>query len=222
MKIWKVVPIIMGFMLLAGCNRVQYEGQPLESIKTKPKVQEKVGVLYKPLSKKESITYLGRNWQSRGYQPVQVAIENFSPNTILFAQAGISLPTVDYETIKLKAHQYTKTKAIGIGASSATCVTVGLIGLILAPATFGISGILLPIGIGGAGLHTASRMMQSDAFLDEDYQKKFLHNRQISGGTIVEGIIFVPKKGFHEKFTIKMMDTKTEKAFLVEAKRFKG
>lgn len=221
MKVWNFISVVICIIASTSCNRIQYESQPLESIKTKPKV-EKVSVLYKPLSKKESVKYLGRNWQGKGYQPIQVAIENFSPNTILFAQKGISLPTVDYETIKLKIHEYAKAKAIGIGASSATCISVGLIGLILAPATFGITGVLLPIGIGGAGLHTASKIIKSDNSIEEDYQKKFLHDRQIAGNSIVEGIIFVPKQGFQEKFTIKMMDTKTEKAFFIEAKRFKS
>lgn len=222
MKAWKFIFFVMGFIGCTGCSRIQYDTQALDSIKTRPKVEEKVRVLYKPLSKKESIKYLGRSWQSKGYQPVQIAIENFSPNTVAFARRGISLPTVDYETIKAKAHQYTRATAIGVGASSATCVTVGLVGLILAPATFGISGVLVPIGIGGAGLHTATRMMHSDASLDEDYQKKFLHDRQVAGNGVIEGIIFVPKKAFQEKFTIKMMDTKTEKVVVVQARRFKG
>lgn len=221
MKIWKFLFIVSSIMVSTGCSRAQYEGKPLESIKTKPKV-EKVSVLYKPLSKQESVKYLGRNWQSKGYQPVQIAIENFSSNPILFSQRGISLPTTDYETIKFKLHQYAKAKVIGIGASSATCVSIGLIGLMLAPATFGITGVLLPIGLGGAGLHATSKMLQSEVSLDQDYQNKFLHDKQIAGNSVLEGIVFVPKKGFKDKFVIKMIDIKTEKAFFVEAKRIKS
>jgi len=205
---------------------VDYEAKPLESIKTRPKVEEKVGVLYRVLTKKESIQYLGRNWLSKGYVPIQIAVENYSPNPVRFSQKGFSFPTEDYETIKAKAHQYTKSKAISISAPSFTCLTVGLIGLVLAPATFGVSGILVPIGIGGAGLHTASKMMQADAHLDKDYYGKFLHSGELVGHGVTEGIIFVPRQALltrgHEKLTLKVLDTKTEKVCVVEARRFKG
>lgn len=211
---------------LTSCSHVDYESKPLETIKTRPKVEEKVGVLYKVLTKKESIAFLGRNWPSKGYQPVQIAIENYSPHPVKFSQKGFSFPTVDYETIKAKAHQYTKSKAIGLSAPSFTCLTVGLLGLVLAPATFGVSGILVPIGIGGAGLHTASKMMQADANLDKDYYKKFLHSGEIAGHSVSEGIIFIPKQALqvrgNEKLTLKVLDTKTEKMIVVEARRFKG
>jgi hypothetical protein len=222
MKNGKLIIAVLGILALTSCNRVHYETQALESIKTRPKVEEKVKVLYKPLSKKESIKYLGRVWQNYGYQPVQIAVENFSTNTINFSRRGIALPTADYETIKTKAHQYTRATAIGVGASSATCVTIGLVGLLLAPATFGISGILVPIGLGGAGLHTASKMMQSDVSLDKDYEAKFLHDKAIEANGVIEGIVFIPLERFQESFVVKIVDPKAEKPLLVHAKRFRG
>lgn len=219
MKNFFLILLVIGVM---GCSRIQYESAPLESMKAKPKAEEKVAVLYKPLSRKDSMKYLGRDWQSKGCIPIQMMIENFSADSVMFVQEGISLPTIDYETIKVKAHQYTKYKAMGIAAPSATGVMLGLLGLLLSPATFGATGILVPIGLGGAGLHATSKMIQSDLTLDKDYQKKFLHDREISAGSVVEGIIFVPKKAFQEKFTLKMLDTKTEKVFVVEAKKLKN
>lgn len=220
-----IIAVMVG-VGLTSCSRIDYETKPLESIKTKPKVEEKVGVLYKPLTKKESIQYLGRNWQSKGYQPVQIAIENYSPHPVRFSHKGFSMPTADYDTIKAKAHQYTKAKAVGIGAPSFVCIAAGLLGLALAPATFGVSGILVPIGLGGAGLHTTSKMMQADLILDKDYYKKFLHDGEILGHSVVEGVVFVPKESFqnraHEKFTLRVLDTKTEKIVVVEARRFRG
>lgn len=66
---------ILSAAFFSGCSNAYYESKPLESIKTKPKVEEKVAVFYRPLSKKESKAYLGRVWQRSGYQPVQVVIE---------------------------------------------------------------------------------------------------------------------------------------------------
>lgn len=226
MRVFRWVVTVVMTVALTSCGRVQYESQPLASIKTLPKVEEKVGVLYKMLTKKESVAYLGRNWQSRGYQPIQIAIENYSPNPVQYSQKGLSLPTADYETITTAAHQYTQAKAVGIKAPSVACIAAGLVGLILAPATFGISGILVPIGIGGAGLHTASKMIQADSSLDEDYQKKWLHHGEIAGHSVVEGIVFVPKEAFREgvqqKLTMKVLDTKTKQVIVVQARQFKG
>jgi hypothetical protein len=226
MNVFKWITTVTLIVCCSGCTRVEYESQPLESIKTKPKVDEKVGVLYKPLTKKESMHYLGRNWQSRGYQPIQIAIENYSPHPVQYSQKGLSLPVADYETITAQAHQYTKAKAIGISAPSFTCLTVGILGLLLAPATFGLTGILVPISVGGVGLHTASKMMQADQSLDQDYQKKFLHHGELAGNSVVEGIVFVPLQAFKErsqqKLTLKVLDTKTEKVVIVQARCFRG
>ena len=56
-----------------------------------------------------------------------------------FSQEGISLPTFDLDTIKANAHVNTQVKALGIGAPSLTMVTLGLVGLAFAPATFGVN-----------------------------------------------------------------------------------
>ncbi|PCI95548.1 hypothetical protein COB11_01865 [Candidatus Aerophobetes bacterium] len=218
--------IIAGLVCLSifssGCGRMDYEAQPLETIKAKPKSEEKVSVLYKPLTKKESMGYLDRNWQKKGVQPVQVAIENHTAHSMRFTQGGISLPTYDLDTIKQHAHVNTHVKALGIGAPSLTMVTLGIIGLAFAPATFGLTGILLPIGVGSLGLKTASNMIKSDKKLDEDYELKYLHDGVIPPHCIVEGIIFVPKKQFQGKFTMKFTDSSNEESIIVDPKRLRG
>lgn len=223
MKKNKFVIAILSLALFAtGCSRVSYEAQPLETIKAKPKEEERVSVLYKPLTKKECLHYLDRNWQKKGVQPVQIAIENHTDNPMRFSQEGISLPTYDLETIKTHAHVNTQVKALGIGAPSLTMVTLGLVGLAFAPATFGLTGILLPIGVGGIGLKAASNMVKSDRSLDQDYETKYLHDGVVPPHAIVEGIIFIPRRQFSQKFTMKFTDATKEDSFLVDPKRLRG
>jgi hypothetical protein len=213
---------ILSAAFFSGCSNAYYESKPLESIKTKPKVEEKVAVFYRPLSKKESKAYLGRVWQRNGYQPVQVVIENYSDSSIRFVRKGISMPTEDLQIIKEKAHSSTKLKVLVVGAPSIASISMGLIGLALSPATFGVSGILLPIAVGGTGVHTASTWIKADLKLDKDYEEKFLTDKEIDGGAIHEGIIFVPKEDFSDKFRVKIFDTKHERLIVVQAKKFKG
>lgn len=213
---------IIFLLLLTGCSSNKYVAAPLESIKSRPKSSQKVFVFYKPLSKNESKHYLGKNWMSKGYLPVQIAIENHGEDPVKFYRKGIGLPTEDLVTIKEKAHGFKKAKAMAIGAPSITCVSLGLIGLALAPATFGLSGTLLPIAIGGTGIQTASKIMQSEANLERDYDEKFLRDVEIEPGSSHEGIVFVPKDEFIEKFQVRYIDGKTNKMIKVQSKRFQG
>lgn len=205
-------------LFLVGCAS-NYQSQPLETIKTKPKVQQKIFVLYKPLTKAESKAYLGRNWIKKGYQPVQVVIENHGEEPIRFYLKGICLPTENLETIKNKAHANTKFKTVLVGAPSVACVSLSMVGLVLAPATFGISGILVPMAIGGTGIQKASSWVRQDLLLDQDYEEKFLKDAQIQPGACNEGIIFVPKDQFIERFKVKMLDEKNQRLIVIQSKR---
>ncbi len=207
-------------LFLVGCSS-HYESAPLESIKTKPKVPQKVFVLYKTLTKDESKAYLGRNWSKKGYLPIQVVIENHGEDPVRFYRKGISMPTEDLETIKNKAHASTKFKTVLVGAPSVACVSLGIIGLALAPATFGISGILAPMAIGGTGIQKASTWVKEDMHLDQDYDEKFLKDTEIQPGDVAEGIIFVPKDQFIEKFKVKILDAKNKKLLIIQSKRYK-
>lgn len=209
--------IIVASLALTGCATSQYQSEPLHSLKVQPKKDQKAIVYYKPLTSKESVLYLGRNWQKKGYLPVQIAIENLSDDTIRFYNRGLSLPALDFETIKQKAHAYTTLKVMSIGAPSVTCLAVGIVGLVLAPATLGATAALIPIGLGGAGLKAASTVVQAKEDLDHDYQKKLLFDRSIPSHAYIEGIILVPKKQFKEHFTVKLFDPKENRVIAVEA-----
>lgn len=207
-------------MIMGSCTKVSIENAPLQTLKPAPKIQEKVEVVYKVLSKEESQSCLGVYWQKKGVIPLQVAIENFCAEPLRFARKGISLPTIDLENIKLMAHGKTQTKAMMLCAPSVTCVTLGMIGLALAPATMGATAAAVPLAFGVGGIHTASKWVQQDQRLDEDYQRKFLHDREIPAHGIIEGMVFVPKDQFIEGFKVKIIDPKTQKVFLVQARRF--
>lgn len=208
--------------IFASCSRASYEAQPLQTMKAKPKQEEKVIVLYKPLTRKESVHYLDRDWQKRGIQPIQVAIENLTDHPMKFSQQGISLPTVDVETLTSYAHASTGLKAMSVGAPSITMMAVGIAGLVLAPATFGLAGVLVPIGLGGIGLQTASNIVKSDRSLDEDYRDKYLHDRVIPPNGTVEGLIFVRVRDCKGRFSMKFTDATNEEPILVDPRRLRG
>lgn len=211
---------LLGLFFFMGCSS-HYQSQPLETIKTKPKVPQKVFVLYKPLTKTESQAYLGRNWLKKGYLPVQVVIENHGEDPIRFYRKGIGLPTEDLTLIKNIAHSSTKFKTVLVGAPSVACISLGMIGLALAPATFGISGILVPMAIGGTGIQQASSWVKEDMLLDQDYEEKFLKDTEIQPGAVAEGIIFVPKDQFIERFKVKILDAKNQKVLIIQSRRSK-
>ena len=220
MNRWLTFGCFLGMLSLNSCTRVHYEGQPLRSLSMKHKIEQKVIVLYKPLTTQESRKYLDRDWIAKGYQPVQIAIENISSDPMQFTKEGLSLPVASEEMIKTLAHRNSKIKATSIGAPSATMLTLGLIGLLAAPAAFGLI-LLVPIGLGSAGMHTASTLLKADTKLDQDYDIKFLHDGVIAPRSILEGVVFIPKKEFQDKFMLKVVDTKNNKIILVEAKKCK-
>lgn len=216
------LPFLIGVILSimsTGCSKAMYEAKPLTALKSAPKVQEKVEVVYKVLSKEESLAYLGINWSKKGIIALQLSIENFSDEPLRFSRKGISLPTIDLQTIKLKAHGNTDTKAMLLCAPSVTCVTLGMIGLAFAPATLGASAAAVPLAFGIGGIHTASKWVQQDYKFDEDYHRKFLSDKDIPAHGIVEGIVFVPKEQFIEGFKVKIQDPKTQKVLFVQAMR---
>lgn len=220
MNRWIAFSCILAALNLNSCTRVHYEGQPLSSLSMKHKIEQKVIVLYKPLTNQESRKYLDRDWISKGYQPVQIAIENISSDPMQFTKEGLSLPVASKEMIKALAHRNNKLKATTIGAPSATMLSLGLIGLLAAPAAFGLI-LLVPIGLGSAGMHTASSLLKADAKLDHDYDTKCLHDGVIPPRSVLEGVVFIPKKEYHDKFMLKVVDTKNNKLIVVEARKCK-
>ena len=220
LRFFSLVGMILVGSFFSGCSRAVYQPQPLCVMKSAPKIQEKVEIVYKVFSKEECLAYLGVNWPKKGVVPVQIAIENLSDEKLRFSRKGISLPTIDLQTIKLRAHGNTETKAMMLCAPSVTCVTLGMIGLALAPVTFGATAAAVPLAFGIGGMHTASKWVQKDQKFDEDYHRKFLNDKDILPHSIIEGVIFVPKDQFIEPFKVKIIDPKNEKILLVSARRF--
>ncbi|MBM3191455.1 MAG: hypothetical protein FJZ63_02210 [Chlamydiae bacterium] len=214
------VGVLVGILGLTGCTKVHYEGQPLTSLRGSPRIEQKAVVLYKPLSERESLKYFDRDWLAKGIQPIQIAIENVSLDPLQFHKEGLSLSILSDEMVKTLAHRYSKLKATTIGTPSAALLALGIVGVLAAPATFGLA-LALPIGVGTAGVHTASSILKAEAKLDQDYNAKFLRDAVIAPRGMLEGVIFVPRQDFHEPFTVKVTDTKTGKTLVVESKRYK-
>jgi hypothetical protein len=91
----------------------------LPALKAYCKEQENVQVLVKPLTGKESKKQFGTNFIRRGYQPIQLVIENNNQSYFILHPWYIGLPIMSPERVAREAHTnafWVSWSMIGIGA----------------------------------------------------------------------------------------------------------
>ena len=172
--------------LLSACTR--YEASALSSIELQQTTEE-LNVAAKAFSKADCRYYLDRDVLQKGYQPVQLYIENGSGKSYLISLARVGLPVASAEEVSRKMHSSTLARIAGYGAAA-----------LLATPLFAVPAVV-----------DGYRSARSNGQLDQDFLAKGAHDRVIPPHSYVNMILFVPKEGYRERFQVTFLEEKTHR-----------
>lgn len=143
-----------------------------------------VRIAAKAFNKIECKKYLDRDVISKGYQPIQLSIENNSNDNYYFSLSRISLPCARPEEVAEKVHTSTVGRATGYGA--AALLTCGL--------------FAIPAIVDGV------KSSHANEALDSDFICKAAKDQTIYPYSHTNMLIFVPVNGFQSNFAITLID----------------
>ncbi len=147
-----------------------------------------VFITSKAYTVEESKKYLDRDLQSRGYQPVQVTIQNNTSDTLLYNTDSISLPSENPKKIAMKITKSAIPRAIG----------------------YKIAGFLFwPFMI--PGTIDSIRTFKSHKFMKKDFAARAIKEEAIAPYSTMHRMIFVPMADFQETYTVELTDFDTLK-----------
>lgn len=174
--------------LLSGC--ASYTAVALDSLSSETFVysssdnQDKdVVVVAKAFNATDCERFLDRNVISKGYQPVQLYIQNNSNKNYLFSLRGISLPQVSPEKVARTVHTSTVGRALGY--------SVG--GLILPP-------LFLLAVIDG------TKSAEANDALDADFYGKTARDQVIPPRWSLNKLIFIPRNSYSPSFQVTLLE----------------
>lgn len=199
MRRFVISGIAVSLVLLAGC--ASYRAAPLNSLSSQilpvtTNSKDDVLVIAKAFSKQDCKRYLDRDVIAKGYQPVQIFIQNNSDKHYAFALNRISLSCARPEEVAEKVHTSTVGRATGYGVAS----------LFLWP-------LAIPAVIDGV------KSSQANESLDNDFSSKAAIDQTIQPHAYFNKIIFVPVNEYQSTFAMTLIDqaSNTKKTFNVNA-----
>lgn len=136
--------------------------------------------------------YLDRDVISKGYQPVQVFIQNNTNKTFIFSLNRISLPYASPEEVARTVYTSTIGRAAGYGAAS----------LLLWP-------FIIPAIVDGV------KSAQANDSLDHDFLSKTAKDQLLHPHSHINTLIFVPIRGYSNHFTITLLNYETRNPMLL-------
>jgi len=159
---------------------------------------DKIKIVSKTFSKEDCYQFLDRNVLVKGYQPVQLYIQNNSGESYNFSLERISLPIASPDEVAEKVHTSTVGRAVGYGAGA----------LILWP-------LAIPAIVDGVGSHNANEA------LDRDFTSKAARNMVLFPYSSLNMIVFVPIQGYQDSFSLTLVNQKTAKpkTFQIQSRR---
>lgn len=146
-------------------------------------------IVAKAFSKSECKRYLDRDVISKGYQPVQLYIENLSDKTYLFATQRVNLTLASAEEVAKKVHTSTFGRITGYGAAA----------LVATPL------FVIPAVVDG---YQSSR---SNEALDLDFLAKSAKDQLILPFSHCNMLLFVPVESVQDSFILTLLDEETSK-----------
>lgn len=196
-KFFLFLTIIAALASLTGC--ATYRASALNSLaphltSTISNSQQGVAIVAKKFSKSDCKKYLGRDVLKKGYQPVQLFIQNNTEKSFSFCLYRISLPQVNSEEVAKSVHTSTAGRATGYGIGS----------LILWPLVF-------PAVIDGVMSSKANKA------LNIDFETKAAKDQIIYPYSYVNTIIFIPKATYTNNFSITLIDQETNQPLELHA-----
>jgi hypothetical protein len=176
-------------LLLSGC--ASYHAASLNGLSSEVFTQSstsasKAGIVIaaKALNKLECKRYFDRDVLKKGYQPVQLYIQNNSDMSYSFSLNRISLPCARSEEVAEKVHTSTIGRILGYGIP----------GLIIA------WPLVIPAVVDGI------KSSEANELLDNDFASKTARDQIILPHSCLNKIVFVPIAEYQPSFTITIMD----------------
>lgn len=179
------------FFLIVLCfitsSCAYYDSQELCLLTDAQKNSSGVSVAAKAFTKSDCKKYLDRDVICKGYQPVQIYIDNTTDTSYLFSLEGISLPSIPAEVVSKKVHISSTGRIAEYGAAA-----------LLASPLFAIPAVV-------EGFKSA----EANDSLDHNFQVKAAHDCVIAPHSYANMILFVPKNYYHDTFTITLLEETT-------------
>jgi hypothetical protein len=183
--------LCIALLLLPGC--AHYKAKPLRRLPVSRQTNEQtVSFEYHVLDRNDCKQYLDRNVQAKGYQPIQLTIENNSSRSLYFSLSSFDIPCISADEVASKVHTSTAGRAVGYTvAGLVTCIWL----------------LFIPAIVDGVG------SAKSNERLDVDFARKAIHNQVIAPNSTINGLIFVPYGNFNEHFSFSLADHEKNEHF---------
>jgi len=186
------VPVAISTLTFSGC--ASYNAASLNNLSAgivqTSELKDDVFITAKAFTKADCKRYLDRDVIKKGYQPVQLYIQNSSDRNYAFSLSRISLPCATPEEVAEKVHTSTVGRAVGYGAAAwFTC------GLFAIPAI--VDGV---------------KSAQANESLDNDFSSKAARDQVIFPYSHFNKIIFVPLNEYQSVFVITLIDQGASRA----------
>ncbi|MBI2742462.1 MAG: hypothetical protein HYX48_00900 [Chlamydiales bacterium] len=191
---------ILPLVLLCGC--ASYEAAPLSSLSSQiirtqaPEASSDLLITAKTLTKAECKQYFDRDVIKKGYQPVQLYIQNDSDKSFSFSPDRVGLTCARSEEVARKVHTSTLGRAAGYGAAA----------LFLWP-------MAIPAVVDGI------KSSQANEALDRDFSAKTAMDQTIQPHAHFNKVLFIPANEYKSTFDLVLIDLKSgdAKTFTVNA-----
>jgi len=188
----ELLGLCLSLLLLSGC--AHYKAKPLRKlpVTTRESNEQTVSFEYHVLNRSDCKQYLDRNVHKKGYQPIQLTIENNSSRSLHFSLSSFDIPCIEVDEVASKVHTSTVGRAVGYTvAGLVTCIWL----------------LFIPAIVDGIGSDKANEQ------LDIDFSRKAMRNQVIAPNSTINGLIFVPYERFDEDFSFSLADHEKSEHF---------
>ena len=173
--------------LLSGC--ASYHAAPLNNLSSDAVCSSSVKnsdviVLARSFDKVDCKRYLDRDVLAKGYQPVQLYIQNNSDQSYSFSLDRIDIPHARAEAVAAKVHTSTVGRILGYGIP----------GLVV------VWPLIIPAVVDGI------KSSDANEALDMDFSSKAAKNQIINPYTHFNKILFVPVNDHKSSFNITLIN----------------
>lgn len=189
MNFFKYIFALSATFLATSC--ASYKAQTLSNLTPQTasfsEKKENIVVSCKAFTEADCKRYLDRNVIDKGFQPIQITVENDSKRYLIFSKTNIGLPCADPAYVADKVHTSTAGRATAYGVGA----------LILWP-------LAIPAIVDGVKSSNANES------LDRDFAGKASQEQIILPYGKLNGLIFVPVESYRENFTLTLVDKETQ------------
>lgn len=193
--------ISTAIVMLSGC--ASYNAAPLNTLSSEAvhsvssDKSSDIFITAKAYDKRDCKRYLDRDVIAKGYQPVQLYIQNNSDRSYSFSLSRIDLAYARQEEVAGKVHTSTVGRILGYGI----------------PGVVVLWPLVIPAVVDGI------KSSEANDALDYDFSAKTARDQTIIPYSHFNKIIFVPVSDFQQSFNITLIDqeSNTPKVFKVVA-----